>query len=457
MLEIMTTRLLEMIDAGESEVVEFKESFGDAALETIGAFSNTHGGTLLIGVKDSGEISGVQIGKKTLEDIANRIVEATDPRIQPSLSTIQHGKKSLIIVLVTEGTSAPISVRGRYFRRSGRTNQRMSHEEIMQRMTTSMGVSWDSFIEPGTTLDNLDSERIDRFVLAVNKVGRRPVPKQASDYEFLRKMELIREGAPTRAALLLFGKNPESYFPSAFLKMGRFRSPTLIVDDREAHGTLFDQLDEAISWFRERLETAFIISGNPEREVRWEYPLSAIREAVTNVLCHRDYTSHAHSQIRLYDDRLEIWNAGSLPSSLTPDLLLREHDSIPRNRKVAEAFFFAGLIERWGSGTLRMATELESVGMPLPTFTSESGRFRLTFYREIFGEERLRNMGLSERQLLAVSYVKEHETISNTEYQTVAGVSKRTATRELGELKLKNVLILEGEGGRGTVYRIKKH
>jgi ATP-dependent DNA helicase RecG len=108
-------------------------------------------------------------------------------------------------------------------------------------------------------------------------------------------------------------------------------------------------LDEVMGWFRERLETTFVISGKPERDVLWEYPLSAIREAVTNVLCHRDYTGHAHSQIRLYDDRLEIWNAGGLPPSLTPDLLLREHDSIPRNRKIAEAFFYAGLIERWGS------------------------------------------------------------------------------------------------------------
>jgi len=456
MLDVTTDKLLEFISAGESETIEFKESFGDTALETIGAFSNTRGGTLLIGVKDSGEIRGVQIGKKTLEDTANRIQEATDPRLHPSVSILQHEKKCVIAVFVAAGTSAPISVRGRYFRRSGRTNQRMSHEEIMQRMVSSIGLSWDAYIEPGTTLEDLDPERIDKFMQAVKKVGRRPVPEQALDYEFLRKMELIRDETPTRAALLLFGKNPESYFPSAFLKMGRFRSPTLIVDDREAHGTLFDQLDEATNWFRERLETAFIISGKPQRDVVWEYPLSAIREAVTNVLCHRDYTNHAHSQIRLYDERLEIWNPGGLPSSLTPDLLLREHDSIPRNRKIAEAFFFAGLIERWGSGTLRMAAELEAAGMPLPTFTSEPGRFRLTFHKEVLAEDRLRNKGLSERQLLAVAYTKEHETISNSDYQTIAGVSKSTATRELNELKAKDILVAEGTGGRGTIYRLKK-
>ncbi|KAB2832618.1 MAG: hypothetical protein F9K49_07850, partial [Caedimonadaceae bacterium] len=359
-------------------------------------------------------------------------------------------------IRVAAATGAPISVRGRYFRRSGRTNQRMSHEEIMQRMVASAGLSWDAFIEPAATLDDLDSKLITRFMKAVKKLGRRPIPEVSSDYEFLRKIELIKDGTPTRAALLLFGKNPEAYFPSAFVKMGRFRSPTLIVDDREVHGPLLDQLDEAISWFRERLETTFVISGKPERDVLWEYPLSAIREAVTNVLCHRDYTGHAHSQIRLYDDRLEIWNAGSLPPSLTPDLLLREHDSIPRNRKIAEAFFYAGLIERWGSGTTRMAEELKAARMPLPTFTSEPGRFRLIFHKEILTEGRLKDMGLSQRQILAVTYTKEHEAISNTEYQTIAGVSKRTASRELNELKLKDILVAEGVGGRGTIYRLKK-
>jgi ATP-dependent DNA helicase RecG len=149
---------------------------------------------------------------------------------------------------------------------------------------------------------------------------------------------------------------------------------------------------------------------------------------------------------------LERWG---LPPSLTPDLLLREHDSVPRNRKIAEAFFYAGLIERWGSGTTRMAAELETAGMPLPEFTSEPGRFRLTFHRDLFTEEYLKNMGLSERQLLAITYVKEHEAISNTEYQALTGISKRTATRELNELKLKNIFIAEGLGGRGMIYRLK--
>ena len=220
-------------------------------------------------------------------------------------------------------------------------------------------MSWDAIEEPTATLDHLNKLQIYNLLQKVKEKGRKSIPDKLSQLEFLRKLEFICNEAPTRASLLLFGNNPESFFSSAFLKLGRFRTPTHIVDDREIHGNLFEQLEGAMSWFRERLETEFVIKGKPEREIKWEYPLNAIREAVINAICHRDYTSQAHTQIRLYDDHLKIWNAGSLPPSLTPEKLLIEHDSIPRNRKIAEAFFYCGLIEQWGSGTLRIIEELQ--------------------------------------------------------------------------------------------------
>lgn len=454
-LDVSIKKIAEFIVSGESETIEFKKSFNDETLETIGAFANARGGIIIVGLTDSGEICGFQVGKKTIEDIANQIQDATDPRLQPSLSTISLEKKTLVIIQIPIVKGAPVSVRGKYFRRTGKTNQRMSHEEIMQRMIANSGLSWDAIEEPTATLDDLNEQQIDNFIQKVKEKGRKPIPDKISQQEFLRKLEFTRDEIPTRAALLLFGKNPESFFSSAFLKLGRFRSPTLIVDDREIHGNLFEQLDGAMNWFRERLETEFIITGKPEREVKWEYPLNAIREAVINAICHRDYTGQTHTQIRLYDDQLKIWNEGSLPPSLTPEKLLIEHDSIPRNRKIAEAFFYCGLIEQWGSGTLRIVAELQTAGLPRPQFISESNHFRLTLYRDIFNEEFLRNLELSERQLKAISYLKGHGHITNADIQALFGVSKSTATRELNDLKNKGIITIEGETGRGTLYRLK--
>lgn len=457
-------KLMELINNGESEIVEFKESFNDEALETLGAFVNAIGGTLLLGVKDSGAVCGFDIGKKTLEDIANRIQEATEPRIQPSILTINHEGKKIIVITVSAGIGAPVSVRGRYFRRVGKTNQRMSHEEIMQRIVANSKLSWDAVVETNSSLADLDVDNINDFVEMVRREGRHPIPKNVSNLDFLRKIELVIGDQPTRAGILLLGNNPERYFGSAFLKLGRFRSPILIVDDREMHGSLINQLDGTMGWFRERLETAFIITGNPQREVIWEYPLDAIREAVINLLSHRDYISGAHSQIRLYDERLEFWNAGSLPNGLTTEMLFIEHKSIPRNKKIAEAFFYMGLIERWGSGTIRIAKELQKYNHPVPQFKSESGTFRLYFYRAtpvhentLVHEKILTKPfpNLTERQLIAVNYVEKYGSITNSQYQEIAQITKRTATRELKKLKDVHVFIQEGITGHGTKYKLK--
>lgn len=304
MIHLSTKEIANIIAKGESETIEFKETLNNEAIETIGAFANARGGIILIGVRDNGTICGFQTGRKSLEDIAHRVQEVTDPRLQPSLTIVSLEGQNILVIQVEKSSGVPISVRGRFFKRSGRTNQRMSHEEIMRRMVKSSGLSWDVQPEIDATLKDIDTQLVKRFTEASNQLGRRPVPEQAIIKEILEKLDLIQDGTPTRAALLLFGHQPNKFFPSAFLKLGRFRSPTVIVDDREVYGSLIHQLDETMSWFRERLATEFTIAGKPEREVRWEYPLNAIREAVINLLCHRDYTNGAHSQIRLYDDHL---------------------------------------------------------------------------------------------------------------------------------------------------------
>jgi ATP-dependent DNA helicase RecG len=220
-----TNELSKIATQGESETVEFKEAFSDRALEAIGAFSNSQGGSIYLGIKDSGEICGTQVGKKTLEDIANRIQEATDPRLQPSIKVIHDGKKSVIVIRVSAGVSAPVSVQGRYFRRTGRTNQKMSHAEILRRMKESANSSWDEEIEARASWNDLDLSKIDQFIENIRKVGRQPIPAQERAQDVLGKLKLIKEGAPTRAAILLFGKDPRHFHFGAYSRVGRFRSP----------------------------------------------------------------------------------------------------------------------------------------------------------------------------------------------------------------------------------------
>lgn len=161
-------------------------------------------------------------------------------------------------------------------------------------------------------------------------------------------------------------------------------------------------------------------------------------------------------EIRLSDERLTIWNPGNLPTGIrVEDLKKPEHPSVRRNPLLADAFFYAGLIERWGTGTTRIVRLCHEGGLLEPEFVAEPFSFQVLFLKDPYTPERLRARGLNERQVRAVLHVKEHGTISNRDYQALTGASKPTATRDLNELVVSGVLRREGEHGRGTRYLLK--
>jgi ATP-dependent DNA helicase RecG len=244
----------------------------------------------------------------------------------------------------------------------------------------------------------------------------------------------------------LFGREPQRFYTQAKVKIGRFRSESLIVDDREIVGSLFDQVEGAMGYFREHLQTRFVLNGEPAREVIWEYPLPALREAVINAVCHRDYLDNGHTQIRWHDDNVIFLNPGGLPAPLRVEELKHGHRSVPRNRKIAEMFFYAGLIEQWGSGTLAIIRECLAAGLPEPQFEEKQGGLWLTIQRHLMTDSHLRTLGLNERQIAAVRYVRAKGKINNKEYQKLNRVSKPSATRELADLVTKKVLGMAGKG-----------
>jgi ATP-dependent DNA helicase RecG len=457
--------LATLTSGSESETLEFKESFDSKVLETIGAFANANGGTILIGVRDDGHINGIVIGSNSLEEWAQKMQAKIQPRFLPSITTHKHGGRTVAVITVERADSL-ISVDGRFFKRVGKTNQVMSPEELRQRLVATGNSTWDRQIEKNATMEDLDSQAVDDFIFRVRECGRKVVPKKESAATTLRKLGLVENGCPTRAALLLLGSNPQRIFMSAYIKAGRFKSPTDIIDDKEFHGTLFQQLDDTMAWFRDRLQMRILIGskklpGLPqgklaERQDVWEYPLDALREAMANALCHRDYFSGAAIMVRLYDDHLTISNPGPLFYKLSADDLLREHDSYPPNKLIAESFFNVGLIERWGGGTLLIADALNAQGQSPPVFDAASPyTFKLTVFTLAHKQKsEIEKMGLNERQLQALDYLRKNQTITSAIFQELFDASKPTATRDLSELVNKGLIIREGKTGKGTNYRM---
>jgi len=133
-----------------------------------------------------------------------------------------------------------------------------------------------------------------------------------------------------------------------------------------------------------------------------------------------------------------------------------EHLSKPRNTLLAKVFYFAGFIESWGRGTIKIVENCVKQGLPEPDFIEESGVMKVIFYKDKFTEEFLQKMGLNERQIKAVMYMKKTGRITNKEYQEIANTTKKTASRDLSNLVKKEILKQVGSTGKGTFYTLKE-
>lgn len=274
----------------------------------------------------------------------------------------------------------------------------------------------------------------------------------------LTELGLLDKNKLLYAALMLFGKKPQRFFPAAVVKCSHYHGTALtrpIPSHQVLGNTLFEQSDAAADFVLSRLDRTI---GDREEstvaEEKLEIPKEAIREIIINAIVHRDYDSNASVQIDVFADRVEIMNPGGLPEELTVEDLVREHLSVPVNPFLARPFYLAGYINQLGYGTQNVVKWCQEAGLPDPKFDPEGNRFRVTIWRNWFTDDRMKKMSLNERQVKAIQFVKSNLRISNIEYQRLTGASRATAKRDLNEMVTLGLLNLDG-AGRSTHYRLK--
>ena len=271
----------------------------------------------------------------------------------------------------------------------------------------------------------------------------------------LKQLELVnKKGEFLLAALLLFGKKPKKYAPSAYFKIGRFgRSQSDLRSQDIVEGNILDMADAVLEILDKKYLTRPISYEGLLRKEPLEYPEKALREAILNSIIHKKYEGTTIF-LSVYDNRLTIWNPGGLPDDLTMEQLKNKHRSIPRNRLIADVFFMAGYIEAWGRGIEVMQEGCREYGIPDPVIIEEQGGIEVTFLKDIYTEEYLQILNLNKRQVQAVLYVKKHGRITNAEYRELTGVSDRTVLRDLNELIEKHILRKNGTTGKNISYSL---
>ena len=443
--------LQDLIKTGESNTVEFKEKFDEQTIESAVAFANTKGDIIFIGVSDKNNIKGIKVGKETLNQWTNQISQSTDPRIIPELEKIKVDGKTVIAVKIKENPIKPISKKGRCLKRVDSSNRAMSAQEVAQMHLHSTGMSWDKYPAKDAKLSDIDIEKVKRYIHKAKETGRKKIGDDEEPIQVLEKMSLITEGQPTWAAILLFSRQTNKFISQAAIHCGRFKEKNIVIDDRMIVGTVFEQIDEAMDFIRKNINVEFVMTGRPQRDQIWDYPLEALREALINAICHRDYTIFSNIEVRIYDDKLIISSPGFLPYGITLEELYRPHSSTLRNKGLAEVLYDTELIERWGSGIEKIQQHCLDAGLPEPIFEEYQG-FQVVFRKDVYDEEYLLSLNLNERQIKAVMYVKEKGQITNKEYQEVCATSNRTASRDLVHLVSAGLLEQIGITGKGTVY-----
>ena len=442
----------------ESDTLELKKSVGEwkEIIKTVSAFSNTRGGEILIGINNSGEVNGVEIGKNTIEDLTNKIKENTDPKIYPDISVKKLNNKHVLSVKINESNDHLVLAFGRPYKRVGKSTVRMSKNEyedlILKKHKDKL--QFDNQICKHATLEDLDWDLVtNTFIPKYESLTETKIAGNSK--ELLEALNCIIDDKPTNAGVLLFGKNPQKNFINAYIAIARYKGKEVGIerlDYKEFNGNLFHQIDECDKYIKEHIAImSRLFPYKVEREDIPEYPLFSIRELVTNAVVHRDYAIIGSKVIiKMFDNKIEFYNPGGLPSGITPENITNKQFS--RNPILTRVSSKVGYIEELGEGWDKIIQEhknhpltpqLPKIGADKHSVLVEIFSTRDKFEKEKTAEEKVE---LNQRQKKAIEYIKERDKISNAEYRSIFKVSAATAKRELKDLVAKKICRTSGAG-----------
>jgi ATP-dependent DNA helicase RecG len=391
--------LARLLAQGEGRAIEFKRSTGELreGMQTVCAFLNGSGGTLLFGVRADGKPEGQAVSDQTLRDITQSF-DRFEPPVNVPVERLPLKSGREILMLRVDGTSdsIPFTFEGRPYERVGSTTRKMSqqsYEKLLLERTHSRR-RWENQPAVGVQLKDLDREEILRIRELAIQQRRISAGTNRKVPDIIDRLGLRQDGVLTQAAQVLFGKKFLPDYPQCMLKMGRFRGTAVtgeIVDNRQEHVNAFAMVREGMAFLERTLPLgARFPAGTIFREDRLPVPPEALREILLNAVMHRDYSDPgSYVAIAVFDDRVEIRSYGRLPAGVSVEQLSGVHLSRLRNPLIAETFHRTGAVEIWGRGTNRVIAECKRYGAAAPVFEERQGFVIVTFKAPIAGAPRV--------------------------------------------------------------------
>ena len=380
-----------IIAKDENRVLELKKTTGELVkgMQTLCAFLNSDGGWLFFGITPKLEVLGQNVTDSTQREIAHEMTKI-EPAISLPIQIIDIPERPGFSVIGIHSDAAkfgdaPYTYDGRPYYKVESTTvlmPRSMFEERLRRSNPSR-FAWESQTPDNLLIEDLDESRIKGAVAYGVEKGRMPASAVTENtWALLDKFAMIENGKIKNAAAALFIKRPTAY-PQFLIRLARFRGVEKkeFIDNMRVKGNFFELLDAGMAFLFKHLSQSGVIKGL-RREEQLEIPIEALREALTNALCHRLLDSPSGSVgISIFDDRVEIENTGHLPNELTTETIKLPHRSYPQNPIIADALYMTAFLESWGTGVSRMVDACKAVGLPEPEYGTDGAFVWITFKR----------------------------------------------------------------------------
>lgn len=384
---MLMEKIKKAIIDGENLFTEFKEGLSsiDDLTAEICAFANTEGGIIVLGIKDNGEIKGLEETKKLEETIMNISGQNIAPEISVDFFIIEIQNKKIAVIEIPKSASRPHQTnKGIFYIRAGTTKRKASKEELGRIYQDAGIIDYDQCDIQGSSIADIDQDKVNQYFHQVYK--KDIYNEQISLERLFCNLKILKQKnnnfTATVGGLLLFGKDPQSFLPQAAIKLAVFSGNDMaskMLVKKEINGILPEQIDETEKLVQLYMKNPSEVKGF-KRVYKPEYPIEAMREIIVNAIAHRNYSIRGASiRIFMFTDRVEVYSPGRLPNTITLDNILYAQQT--RNHFIVRVLGNLNYIEGYGAGIQKVIRLMKEKNNTEPVFEILDEEFKVTLLK----------------------------------------------------------------------------
>lgn len=468
----MRYTLEELCTKKENQVFDRKSARKDAKglSNHIVAFANADGGTLDIGVEDNGEITGIDAYTNNINDILRVPFDYCNPSVRVTTETVECKDKDgnlnhLLIMTIPQSSELHANQQDEVYYRMGDKSKKLNFDERLQLMYAKGSRYYEDEPVFRSTLDDIDMDFVAEYC---KKIGYTKSPEEyiRQNKDYIVKHDGREE--MSGAALLLFGADPQRFFPRARVRFIRYDGTEAkvgtqmnVIKDEVFSGRILDMVQQALDFVRSQIKERTRLGGDGRFVTTPEYPEFAWKESIVNAVAHRDYSIKGTDiQIKMFDDRITVESPGILPGIVRLSNLRTVHFS--RNPKIAEFLHQYDYVKEFGEGVDRMFKEMENAGLPAPEYSDNVFMLNVTIRNGAINEKSgvingaingAINLSSTERAVLEA--IIDTPNITKEKLQIVTSLGKGTIDRAIKTLKEKEIIKRVGSNKNGYWEMLK--